>query len=57
MVYAKQTDKAKGDALKTFLQFVYDHGEALAPANNYAAIPSDLVQKATAQLSKLQISA
>ena len=27
LVYAKQTDKAKGTALKTFLQFVYDKGE------------------------------
>ena len=55
MVYAKQTDKAKATALKTFLQFVYDKGEALAEANNYAQLPSAIVQKATAQLSQLQI--
>jgi phosphate transport system substrate-binding protein len=57
LVYAKQTDKAKGTALKTFLQFVYDKGEGLAAASNYAALPSDLVQKATAQLTQLQIPA
>ena len=57
MVYAKQTDKAKGTALKTFLQFVYDTGEGLAQANNYAPLPPSIVQKATAQLSKLQIPA
>ena len=57
LVYAKQTDKKKGDALKTFLQFVYDKGETLAESNNYAPLPSDLVQKAVAQLSQLQIPA
>ena len=57
MVYANQTDKAKGAALKTFLQFVYDKGEGLAAANNYASLPADVVQKAITQLSKLQIPA
>jgi len=57
LVYANQTDKAKGTALKTFLQFVYDKGEGLAAANNYAALPADLVQKATAQLASLKIPA
>jgi len=55
MVYAKQTDKAKATALKAFLQFVYDTGEGLAEANNYAPLPSANVLKATAQLSKIQI--
>ena len=38
-------------------QHSYDKGETLADANNYAALPSDIVQKATAQLSKLKIPA
>ncbi len=57
MVYANQTDKAKGTAIKTFLQFVYSTGETLAATNNYAQLPAAIVQKATAQLSKLQIPA
>jgi phosphate transport system substrate-binding protein len=57
LVYAKQTDKAKGTALKTWLQFVYDKGEGLAEANDYASLPAAVVQKAVAQLGKLQIPA
>jgi len=57
MVYAKQTDKKHGDAIKTFLQFVYDKGEALAETNNYAQLPAEVVTQATDQLAKLQIPA
>ena len=57
LVYTTQTDKLQGDALKTFLQFVYDKGEALAAANDYAALPADLVTQATAQLAQIKIPA
>ncbi len=55
LVYAKQADKAKGDALKAFLNFVLTEGQTLAPTVNYAALPSDMATKAIAQLDKLQI--
>jgi phosphate transport system substrate-binding protein len=57
IAYEKQTSNAVGTALKTFLQFIYADGETLAPTVGYAALPSSFVQKATAQLSKLQIPA
>jgi len=57
MVYEKQSNKAKGDAVKAFLQYVYSTGEGMAATNNYAALPAAAVSKATAQLSQLQIPA
>ena len=57
MVYEKQSNKAKGDAIKAFLQYVYSTGEGIAATNNYAALPAAAVSKATAQLSQLQIPA
>jgi phosphate transport system substrate-binding protein len=58
IAYADQTDKAKGTALKCFLQYIYSDGQTMAPDVDYAPLPSSLVEKATAQLdSKLQIPA
>ena len=57
MVYEKQSNKAKGDAVKAFLQYLYSTGEGMAATNNYAALPAAAVSKATAQLSQLQIPA
>lgn len=55
LVYAKQADKAKGDALKAYLEYLLGDGQTLAPTVDYAPLPTDLVTKAKAQLSKLQI--
>lgn len=55
LVYAKQTDKAKGDALKAYLKFILTDGQQIAPTVNYAPLPSDLANKAIAQLDSLQI--
>ena len=57
LVYEKQTDKAKGDALKTYLTFVLNDCQALAKDAKYAALPDSLKQKAIAQLDQLQIPA
>ncbi|MDP9332132.1 MAG: phosphate ABC transporter substrate-binding protein PstS [Actinomycetota bacterium] len=57
LVYANQTDKTKGEALKSFLSFVLNDGQALAESANYAKLPTELQQKAIAQLTKLQIPA
>ena len=57
MVYANQTDKAKGAALKTFLQYIYGPGQALATPANYAPLPQGIVLKAALQIGKIQIPA
>jgi phosphate transport system substrate-binding protein len=57
IVYEKQTDKAKGDALKAFLTYVLGDGQSLAEQAQYAKLPDALKQKAQAQLSQLQIPA
>jgi len=57
IAYAKQTDKAKGQALKDFLNFILTDGQQLAQPVNYAPLPDSLRQKAIAQLSNIQIAA
>ena len=57
IAYAKQTDHAKGTALKELLQFIYTQGETLAPTVGYASLPAAAVTQATSQLDKLQIPA
>jgi phosphate transport system substrate-binding protein len=55
MVYAKQTDKAKGAALKAYFKFLLTDGQALLPAINFAPIPRALQDKALAQIEKIQV--
>jgi phosphate transport system substrate-binding protein len=55
IVYQKQTDATKGNALKGFLNFTLTDGQKLAPGENFAPIPSNLQQMAVAQLATLQI--
>ena len=43
IAYEKQTDHNKGTALKEFLQYIYDQGEALAPSVGYAPLPASIV--------------
>lgn len=57
ILYEKQTDKAKGTALKSFLTYVVGDGQKLAADALYAALPSSLQQKAQAQLSQIQVPA
>ncbi len=55
LVYAKQSDAAKGNALKGYLQYLLTDGQKLAPTVDYAPLPTELATKATDQLAKLQI--
>jgi phosphate transport system substrate-binding protein len=57
IVYAKQTDKAVGDGVKSWLTYILGDAQDMAADVLYAKLPADLLQKATAQLSKLQIPA
>jgi phosphate transport system substrate-binding protein len=57
LVYKNQTDKAKGEALKGFLEYILTDGQGLANEANYAKLPESLRSKAVAQLSQIQIPA
>src|SRR5437763_7907307 len=50
LVYKKQTDKAKGDALKGYLNFLLTDGQDLANDAGYAKLPDAFRQKAIDQL-------
>jgi len=55
IVYANQTDKNKGTALKSFLTYILNDGQGLANQAKYAPLPDSLKQKAIAQLSQIVI--
>jgi phosphate transport system substrate-binding protein len=57
LVYKNQTDKAKGEALKGFLNFLLTDGQALNEPANYAQLPAAYRTKAIAQLKTLVIAA
>nr|HEX4319245.1 phosphate ABC transporter substrate-binding protein PstS [Kofleriaceae bacterium] len=56
MIYAKQTDKAKGEALKSYFKFMVTDGQKLIPGLNFAPLPKALADKALAQVDKVTIS-
>jgi phosphate transport system substrate-binding protein len=55
IVYAKQTDKAKGRALKAYLKFLVKDGQKLLSEIDYAPLPKSLQDKAVKQLEKIQV--
>jgi len=55
MAYVKQTDKAKGAALKSYLKFMVTDAQALLPEIDFAPIPKSLQDKALAQIEKIQV--
>src|SRR5687767_3665667 len=55
LAYTTQSDKAKGEALKAFLQFIYDEGQEMAAEVSYAKLPDSLREKALAQVNALVI--
>lgn len=55
LAYTNQTDKAKGQALKAFLKFIYEDGQEMAAEINYAKLPDALKDKAVAQVDQLVI--
>ena len=57
LVYKNQTDKAKGEALKGFLNFLLTDGQALNEPANYAKLPASYRTMAIAQLKTLVIPA
>jgi phosphate transport system substrate-binding protein len=58
IIYKTQTDKAKGQAVKAFLQFIMTDGQkTLATDNDFAPVSPELDQKAIAQLDQIVIPA
>jgi phosphate transport system substrate-binding protein len=56
VIYKQQGDQAKGQALKSFLSFILTTGQkSIAPDTDFAPLSSDLLTKATAQLSVIVI--
>ena len=55
LAYTTQADKAKGEALKAFLQFIYEDGQDLAAEVDYAKLPDSLKKKGLAQVGQLII--
>jgi phosphate transport system substrate-binding protein len=55
MVYAKQTDQAKGNAVKAYFKFLLTDGQALLPTINFAPVPKSLQDKALAQIERIQV--
>jgi phosphate transport system substrate-binding protein len=55
MAYAKQSDKAKGAAVKAYLKYLVTDGQKLLPEIDFAPIPKSLQDRAVAQIDKIQV--
>ena len=55
LAYKNQTDKAKGDATKAWINYVLTEGQDAAEAIDFAKLPDTLKEKAIAQLDQLVI--
>jgi phosphate transport system substrate-binding protein len=55
IAYKMQPDAAKAAVLKAYLTFVLTEGQAIAPDVNFAPLPSELDEKALAQLDMFEI--
>ncbi len=55
MLYATQTDKAKGEAAKAYFRYMLTDGQKLLPEIDFAPIPKSLADKALAQLDKVEV--
>jgi phosphate transport system substrate-binding protein len=57
IAYKDQTDAAKGNALKGFLNYIYTDGQKLAGSVDYAPLPKALLQKARTQVRSITVPA
>jgi phosphate transport system substrate-binding protein len=55
IVYAKQQDAAKGDALKKYLTFLLKDGQSLLSDIDYAPLPKTLQDKALKQIDRIKV--
>jgi phosphate transport system substrate-binding protein len=56
IVYAKQQDHAKGEALKKYVGFLVQEGQKLLVDIDYAPLPEKLKDKAVKQLEKIEVA-
>jgi phosphate transport system substrate-binding protein len=57
IVYKDQTDAAKGQAIKAFLNYIYKQGQALAGSVDYAPLSKALLKQAKAQVNSITVPA
>lgn len=57
IVYQNQTNAAKGEALKSFLTYIYGPGQVTAPLVDYAPLSKALGTQAKAQIAKIVVPA
>ena len=57
MVMANQSDAAKGNAIKGFLNYIYGDGQKLASQVDYAPLPKKLLAQSKAQVKKIVVPA
>jgi phosphate transport system substrate-binding protein len=55
MAYAKQTDKAKGNALKQYFKYMLTDAQGLIKDIDFAPLPRTLADRAVAHLDKIQV--
>ena len=55
VAYTKQSDKAKGTALKSYFKYMLTDAQALIKDIDFAPLPKSLANKAVVQLDKIQV--
>jgi phosphate transport system substrate-binding protein len=55
IVYAKQSDKAKGATLKAYIKYLVSDGQKFLKELDFAPLPASLRDKAIKQLDKIQV--
>jgi phosphate transport system substrate-binding protein len=55
MLYAKQSDRAKGTALKAYFTYMIGDAQKLLPELDFAPIPESLSRKAGALIDKIEV--
>lgn len=55
IVYAKQTDQAKADALKAYLGYLLGDGQKILEELDFAPLPEAIATSAVAQLTKITV--
>jgi phosphate transport system substrate-binding protein len=56
IVYARQTDRAKGDALKEYVSYLVKDGQSLLTEIDYAPLPKGLQDKTVKQLERIKVT-
>ncbi len=57
LLYKNQADKAKGEALKSFLRYLLTDGQKMATDVDFAPLPTSLQQKAIEQIDRIVVPA